>query len=125
MNHLMNKRAHLTKIARDFVEGKKNWQQTQRNGGIAMIKQGISLEWLEQLEITPGDLAYDHRMDISGSIFTRMKELGMTQSNLAEKTGMERNQISRIITGQQNMTPSTLYKLEIALGFRLDKGFVY
>lgn len=90
-----------------------------------MIKQGVSLEWLEQLEITPEDLAYDHRMDISGSIFTRMKELGMTQNDLAEKTGMERSQISRIIKGQQNITLSMLSKLEIALGLRLDKGFVY
>lgn len=90
-----------------------------------MIKQGVSLEWLEQVEVTPEDLAYDHRMDISGSIFTRMKELGMTQNDLAEKTGMERSQISRIIKGQQNITLSTLSKLEIALGFRLDKGFVY
>lgn len=90
-----------------------------------MIKQGVSLEWLEQVEMTPEDLAYGHRMDISGSVFTRMKELGMTQNDLAEKTGRERSQISRIIKGQQNITLSMLSKLEIALGFRLDKGFVH
>ncbi len=90
-----------------------------------MIKQGISLEWLEQLEITPEDLALDHRMDISGSIYTRMRELGMTQNDLAKKTGMDRSQISRIITGQQNMTLLSLSKLEVALAFRLDSGFVY
>ena len=90
-----------------------------------MIKQGVSLEWLEQLEITPEDLALDHRMDISGSIYTRMRELGMTQNDLAKKTGMDRSQISRIITGQQNMPLSTLSTLEVALEFRLDSGFVY
>ena len=90
-----------------------------------MIKQGISLEWLEQVEITPEDLALDHKMDISGSIYTRMRELGITQNDLAKRTGMDRSQISRIITGQQNMTLLTLSKLEVALAFRLDSGFVY
>ncbi len=34
----------------------------------------------------PEDLAWNHAMDISGAIHTRLKELGMTQRDLAEKT---------------------------------------
>lgn len=90
-----------------------------------MIKKGKSLDWLDTTADDAIDLAYDHKMDISGSIFRRMTELGMNQSELAEKTGMDRSQISRIITGKQNITIATLAKLEIALSFRLDKGFVY
>lgn len=64
-------------------------------------------------------------MDISESIFSRMIELGFTQSGLADNTGMDRRQISRIITGRQSITLSTLAKLEVALSFRLDEGFTY
>lgn len=90
-----------------------------------MIHEGNSLTWLSEIEEDPTDLALDHRMDISGSIYTRMNELNMTQKDLAEATGMDRSQISRIITGKQNLTLATLAKLESALHFRLDSGFVY
>lgn len=90
-----------------------------------MIVKGKSLSWLDTTTDDPIDLAYNHRMDISGSVFSRMNELGMTQSDLAAKTGMDRSQISRIITGKQNITLSTLAKLEVALSFRLDEGFTH
>ena len=90
-----------------------------------MIREGSSLEWLAEEEISPEDLAYDHRMDISSSVYSRMKELGITQNDLADLCGMDRSQISRIITGKQNITLSTLAKLEVALSFRMDQGFTY
>ena len=90
-----------------------------------MIREGSSLEWLAEEEISTEDLSYDHRMDISGSVYARMKELGITQNELAELCDMDRSQISRIITGKQNITLSTLAKLEVALSFRMDKGFRY
>lgn len=90
-----------------------------------MIREGSSLEWFAEEEISTEDLALDHRMDISGSVYARMKELGITQNELAELCDMDRSQISRIITGKQNITLSTLAKLEVALSFRMDSGFRY
>lgn len=90
-----------------------------------MIREGKSLAWLDSKATDPCDLAYEHRMDISGAVFTRMTELGITQETLAEMAGMDRSQISRIITGKQNITLSTLARLECALSFRLDAGFAY
>ena len=90
-----------------------------------MMRKGKSLAWLDSNATDPRDLAYEHRMDISGAVFTRMTELGITQEKLAEMAGMDRSQISRIITGKQNITLSTLARLECALSFRLDAGFEY
>lgn len=90
-----------------------------------MIREGSNLKWLADEEISAEDLALDHRMDISGSVYTRMKELGITQNDLAELCDMDRSQISRIITGKQNITLGTLAKLEVALSFRMDQGFTY
>lgn len=90
-----------------------------------MIREGGSLEWLAGEETSAEDLALDHRMDISGSVYARMKELGVTQNELAKLCDMDRSQISRIITGKQNITLSTLAKLEVAPSFRMDQGFTY
>lgn len=90
-----------------------------------MVREGSNLKWLADEEISAEDLALDHRMDISGSVYARMKELGITQNELAELCDMDRSQISRIITGKQNITLSTLAKLEVALSFRMDQGFTY
>lgn len=90
-----------------------------------MIRDGSSLKWLAEERVGSEDLAHDHRMDISGSVYARMKELGINQNQLAERCGMDRSQISRIIAGKQNLTLSTLAKLEVALSFRMDQGFVY
>lgn len=98
--------------------------QIATRGG-SIIRDGSSLKWLAEEEVDSEDLAHDHRMDISGSVYARMKELGINQNQLAELCGMDRSQISRIIAGKQNLTLGTLAKLEVALSFRMDQGFVY
>lgn len=54
-----------------------------------------------------------------------MEELGLTKKELAEKAGMKPSGLSRIISGEQNMTLSTIAKLERALDIRFDSGFRY
>jgi DNA-binding Xre family transcriptional regulator len=90
-----------------------------------MIEKGNDLSWLCSLPKTADDLAYDHKMDISASVYKRMKELGLTQSELAERMGADRSQISRILAGSMNITLRTIARLEEALNFRLDAGFTY
>ncbi len=90
-----------------------------------MIEEGRDLSYLLDYPESSEDLEYDHRMDISGSVYTRMRELEMTQADLAEEMGVDQSTVSKIITGKQNITLRTLSRLESALGFRLDSGFRY
>lgn len=75
--------------------------------------------------LTAEDLLWMHSLDLSISICSRMEELGLTKKELAEKAGMKPSGLSRIISGEQNMTLSTIAKLERALGIRFDSGFRY
>lgn len=89
------------------------------------IRTGKSLEALQDVKLSDENLALEHRLDISASIYRRMKELGLNQKELAAKLGMNEAQVSRIITAKQNLTISTLAKIENALEFNLGEGFRY
>ena len=52
-----------------------------------MIEDGGSLEYLLDERLPPEDMAYFYSMDISGAVYTRMKELGMSKRELAERMG--------------------------------------
>ena len=89
------------------------------------MKENEDLDAMMDLKLTPEDLAWDHAMNISGSVYTRMKELGMAKSELAAKMGVKPAQITRLIKGQTNMTLKTLARIESALDIDLSSGFVY
>ena len=89
------------------------------------IREGKSLESLKDVELSDDSLALEHRLDISASIYKRMKELGLTQKELAAKLEMDTAQLSRIIRAKQNLTIATLANIENALDFSLDGGFRY
>lgn len=71
------------------------------------------------------DLAWDHAMDISASIYARLRELGMSQKDLAETVGVSAGRISQIIKGEPGMSLKTLARIEVALDFDLGTGFRY
>lgn len=48
------------------------------------------------------------------------KKQHLTQSELAEKLGMEKGQISKIENGKFNLTLSTINKIALALGARVN-----
>ncbi|WP_321970646.1 helix-turn-helix transcriptional regulator [Paratractidigestivibacter sp.] len=89
------------------------------------VRTGKSLESLKGVKLSDDSLALEHRLDISASIYKRMKELGLNQKELARKLGMNEAQVSRIIRGKQNLTIASLAKIENALDFALDGGFRY
>ena len=51
------------------------------------------------------DLAWDHAMDISGSVYTRLKELKMTQSELAKRMGVTPGRITQIFKDNPGNDP--------------------
>lgn len=75
--------------------------------------------------LNASDLRWMHSLDLAISISTRMEELKISKTELADRAGMKLSSLSRIITGEQNMTLSTIAKLEYALGIRFDQGFRY
>ena len=75
--------------------------------------------------LTAEDLRWLHSLDLAISICTRMEELGLSKNEVAERAGMKASALSRIIAGEQNMTLSTIAKLECALDMRFDAGFRY
>ncbi len=89
------------------------------------MRTGNSLEYLLSDKESLEDLLWDHKMDISGSVHSRMQELGITQAELASKMGMDRAQLCRILSGEGNITLKTIARFELALDFRLDGGFRY
>lgn len=89
------------------------------------VRKGNSLGWLLSDPESVDDLLWDHKMDISASVHKRMTEVGMSQTDLAKKMGMDRSQLSRLLSGDGNVTLRTIARLEVALDFRLDGGFKY
>lgn len=75
--------------------------------------------------VSGDELAWDHAMDISGSVYDRLKELSMSNKDLAAKLGVTPGRVSQILKGYPGMSLKMLAKLEIALDFRLDRGFRY
>jgi DNA-binding XRE family transcriptional regulator len=51
------------------------------------------------------------------------KKKQLTQAELAEKLGMEKGQISKIENGKFNLTLSTINKIALALGMRVNFDF--
>lgn len=88
-----------------------------------MIENGGSLECLLNERLPPEDMAYFYSMDISGAVYARMEELGMSKRELSERMGVSPAQITKIIKGNQNMTLKTIAKLECALDMDITYGF--
>jgi DNA-binding XRE family transcriptional regulator len=60
------------------------------------------------------------RNEIGNRIAYLREQQGMTQQELADKSGILRNNISRIEAGRYNVTLDTLSKLSAALGSKIE-----
>lgn len=85
------------------------------DGGLSALEDRVSSD----------ELARDHAMDISSSVYARLEELSMSNKDLAVKLGVTPGRVSQILKGYPGMSLKMLAKLETALDFRLDGGFCY
>lgn len=72
---------------------------------------------------TPGRIAFESELkaDILAHQFKELrKRKNLTQEQLAEKTGIEKGQISRIENGKYNLTLATINKIATALGAKVN-----
>lgn len=51
------------------------------------------------------------------------RESGLTQKDIAERTGKAPAVVSRCLSGQQNMTTRTMYELARGMGYRIEVSF--
>lgn len=91
------------------------------------LMRELGMDLSEYLAMRPGadDLAWEHAMDISASVYSRLRELGKTQHELAEKMGATIEEVNRAIRGNPEMSLKELARLEDALGLDLGSGFTY
>ncbi len=83
------------------------------------IIEGRDLTFLLDAPHTAEERRHFHAVDITESVWNRMQELGMSQSDLARKLGKNRSQVSRMLSMRGNMTLQTISELEEALGISL------
>lgn len=60
-----------------------------------------------------------HSQMIAAKVLLQMKEIGLTQSALAERMNCTQQYVSKILKGKENMSLDTLSKLEDALSINL------
>ncbi|MEI9918555.1 MAG: helix-turn-helix transcriptional regulator [Bacteroidota bacterium] len=58
-------------------------------------------------------------VQIAVSILDALEEKKMTQSDLADKLGVSRQQVNKIVNGHENLTLQTISKIEEVLGVKL------
>ncbi len=68
--------------------------------------------------------ALDPEFAIIQAMLNARKSAGMTQKELAEKTGIAQGDISRLETGNANPSLKTLQRLAEGMGMRLKLEFV-
>ncbi|NTW53399.1 MAG: helix-turn-helix transcriptional regulator [Chlorobaculum sp.] len=69
----------------------------------------------------------NRQLGFAATVSKKLKLVGMTQRELAEKMGKKESYISRILSGDANPTLKTIAELEVALGedviaFTLEKN---
>jgi transcriptional regulator with XRE-family HTH domain len=78
------------------------------------------VESLKQYENDPEFVAEGLAMEFVEQMLECMERKGVSQSGLAEKMGVSRAYISRILDARPNMTLLTMAKISIALGLKPD-----
>jgi len=84
------------------------------------IDSGRRSDWLEtRAKKRSHKKARENARLVAIRVLTILRERNMSQTELAEKMGVSRQQVTKIVKGQENFTFETIDKLEIALGVTL------
>lgn len=83
-------------------------------------KEDIEIDAVLGMAIDASNIIKKERQRIGSRIRELREEAGLSQDELAEKTGLKRPNISRIESGRYNTGQDILSKIALALGKRLD-----
>jgi len=89
-----------------------------------------SFDWMNRPDYKKENRAWIRKsINIALKVLDVLEEKNMTQSQLADKLSVSRQQISKILKGQENLTLETISKIEsaldIKLGEALDRDYPY
>ena len=80
-------------------------------------------EWSAQAEFRKQNCQWlKYSLAIALKVRSRMKELSITQKDLAQKMNCTQQHISSLLTGKANLTLETIAKLEVCLNLDLIAG---
>ena len=82
---------------------------------LSRISSGKRSNWLQKAEerLANAD-GWRNARNIALRVLQLLREQGMTQTQLAEKMGVSRQQVTKIVNGSENLTLETIDKLEKA-----------
>lgn len=85
-----------------------------------MVEMGYLDKWIIDNQNDPSYIAADIALDLAINISTKMKELGLTRKKLAEKLNVSSAYITKLLSGNTNMTLNTMIKVADSLGYKLN-----
>jgi ribosome-binding protein aMBF1 (putative translation factor) len=89
---------------------------------IALANATPSYQWKEREDYRKENRTKLRKsMDVALTILDILEDRNMSQQDLANKLSVTRQQVSKILKGQENMTFETIDKLERGLGIELVK----
>lgn len=88
------------------------------------VKKGLSLTDLSVMPQTADDRMLEYSMDFVFSVEDKLDELGMSRKQLAERIGCKKSQVTRVLSGEANITLKTIaaYDAALDIGFELKPG---
>ena len=84
------------------------------------IHEGSSLSDVAAYPQTPDDRMLDYMADFVFSVEDRLDELHMTRADLARKLGCRKSQVSRVLSGTENVTLKTIAHYDAILHLNLE-----
>lgn len=85
-----------------------------------LIKAIPTYHWMNRVDYKKENRAWIRKsVNVALKVLDTLDEKKLSKSELAEKLGVSRQKVSRIVKGQENLTLSTITKLELALGIKL------
>lgn len=88
----------------------------------ALVKAIPSPQWKEREDYKKANRSWLKKsVDVALRVLDVLDKKKMSQSELAEKLKVSRQQVSKILKGQENLTLETIAKLESVLGIELVK----
>lgn len=83
-------------------------------------KSPTSGRWREAAEYRRANKAWlRHSRSIAISMHEKMREEGLSQSELAERMGCNQQYVSKLLKGNENLTLETISKIESALSLKI------
>lgn len=82
--------------------------------------KGVSFADAFEGEKDADEILLDYLMDLCVMSYDRMEELGINQQEFARLMGKKESQISRMLSGEKNITLKTLAQMDEALGLGIE-----